>query len=75
MRHIFTFLSVVIASSFTFAQDYFQQEVNYKIDVKLDDQNHMLRGFEYIEYYNNSSDTLNVIKMHLWPNAYKNAST
>ncbi len=55
--------------------DYFQQTVNYTIQVKLDDQNHILRGNEQIEYINNSPETLNFIWMHLWPNAYKNNET
>lgn len=52
-----------------------QQTVNYTIEVTLDDQNHILRGFETIEYINNSPNTLNEIYMHLWPNAYKNTKT
>lgn len=52
-----------------------QQTVNYKIEVTLDDQNHVLRGFETMEYINNSPNTLNEIYIHLWPNAYKNNQT
>ncbi len=52
-----------------------QQTVNYKIDVKLDDLNHIIRGFERIEYINHSPHTLFEIQMHLWPNAYKNDQT
>ena len=72
------FLSFVItlfSISFTFGQDYWQQEVNYKIDVKLNDQNHTLNGFETFEYKNNSPETLDKIYIHLWPNAYKNGET
>ena len=57
------------------AQSYWQQEVNYFIEVTLDDKNHELFGSEKIEYHNNSSDVLTEIYMHLWPNAYKNGST
>lgn len=57
------------------SQDYFQQEVNYKIDVRLDDQNHVLHGFEEISYTNNSPDELPFLYFHLWPNAYKNRKT
>jgi len=58
-----------------YAQDYWQQEVNYKIDVRLDDQKHELLAEETIEYINNSPDELTEIYMHLWPNAYKDNST
>lgn len=57
------------------AQNYFQQEVNYKIDVTLNDKLHELSALESIEYINNSPDELTSIYMHLWPNAYKNNST
>lgn len=55
--------------------NYFQQYVNYKISVKLNDNNHTLEGFETIEYKNNSPHTLKYIYFHLWPNAYKNDDT
>ncbi len=56
-------------------QKYFQQEVNYKIDVTLNDTDNTLDGFEIISYTNNSPDTLQYIWFHLWPNAYKNDRT
>ncbi|MET0462484.1 MAG: M1 family metallopeptidase [Chitinophagaceae bacterium] len=57
------------------AQSYWQQEVNYSIDVSLNDKQHSLEGFERMEYINHSPDTLRFIWMHLWPNAYKNDRT
>ena len=57
------------------AQKYFQQEVNYKIHVTLNDRKHELDAFEYVEYINNSPDTLGFLYFHLWPNAYSNNST
>jgi len=54
---------------------YFQQEVNFTIEVKLDDRNHMLRGNETFEYINNSPDTLRFLYIHLWPNAYRTRTT
>ena len=54
---------------------YFQQEVNTKIVATLDDKAHTLTGNIEIEYINNSPDTLPVIWMHLWGNAYKNRQT
>ena len=60
---------------FTGFSQYFQQDVSYQIEVKLDDRNHVLRGNESIAYKNNSSSDLNEIYMHIWPNAYKNKET
>ncbi len=54
---------------------YFQQEVNYSIDVKLDDRRHELRGHEDLTYVNNSGKPLAFIWFHLWPNAYHDNST
>ena len=77
------FLGTIIYSFFfngTLAEDndsiqYWQQEVNFKIEVKLNDTHHELDGYIIIEYINNSPDTLNHLYFHLWPNAYKNAHT
>ncbi len=54
---------------------YFQQQVNYTIDVELNDKNHELKAFETIVYTNNSEKTLHSIYFHLWPNAYKKYNT
>jgi hypothetical protein len=50
---------------------YWQQEVKYNIDVKLNDKTHYLSAFQSLVYLNNSPDTLSHIYMHLWPNAYQ----
>lgn len=57
------------------AHPYFQQEVNYKIAVTLDDTAHTVSGSIDIEYINNAPDALNEIWMHLWGNAFKNRET
>jgi len=57
------------------AQEYFQQEVNYQINVTLDDKLHELNAFETIEYINNSTNTLQLLYFHLWPNGYIDNST
>ena len=54
---------------------YWQQQVNYKIDVTLHDADNMLDGFVKMDYHNNSPDTLHFIWIHLWPNAFKNDKT
>ncbi len=57
------------------SKPYFQQEVNYKISVTLNDTAHLLTGHIAIEYVNHSPDTLGEIWMHLWGNAFKNRQT
>ncbi len=59
----------------TYAQSYWQQEINYQINVKLDDSTHFLHGNINITYHNNSNTALSEIWMHIWPNAYKNDKT
>lgn len=59
----------------SFGQTYFQQEVNYTIDVRLDDVKNELNGLEEFEYINNSPDELTKIYIHLWPNAYSTGHT
>jgi hypothetical protein len=54
---------------------YWQQQVNCKIDVTLNDVDHTLEGYIKMDYFNNSPDTLYFIWIHLWPNAYKNDRT
>ena len=71
---IFLTLITFIAFSAT-SQSYWQQEVNYKIDVKLDDSKHELTAFEEFEYINNSPNQLDFLYIHLWPNAYQNEKT
>ncbi len=56
-------------------QNYWQQHVDYRIDVKLIEGEKALEGFEKITYTNHSPDTLAFIWFHLWPNAYKNDKT
>src|SRR5258706_8171983 len=56
-------------------KNYWQQEVNYTIDLSLNDKDNTLNGFEKIEYINHSPDTLRFIWFHIWPNAYKNDKT
>lgn len=73
MRPLFLFI-LIISSLLGVSQkeeSYFQQEVNYQINVELDDQRHQLKASETITYINNSPKTLNYIYFHLWPNAYK----
>ncbi|MEO8760428.1 MAG: M1 family peptidase, partial [Bacteroidia bacterium] len=70
------FLFLLFITQIAFSQKtYFQQKVDYTINVKLNDIKHELSAEESIVYTNNSLDTLTFIYFHLWPNAYKDNNT
>lgn len=66
---------LILLAQATSAQSYFQQTVDYRISVKLDDEDHRLTATWELDYTNNSPDALEEIWIHLWPNAYKNNQT
>lgn len=74
MQKLFFLLATCVLQFSAFSQ-YWQQKVDYTIDVTLNDKEKTLDAFEKIVYYNNSPDTLHFIWFHLWPNAYKNDRT
>lgn len=57
------------------ARPYFQQSADHTIHVTLDDRRHILNAVISTLYTNNSPDTLGVIYVHLWPNAYSSKET
>lgn len=69
------FFFLILFSPVVISQTYWQQEVNYKIDVSLNDKNHTLTANEEFEYINNSPNSLDRIYVHIWPNAYKDKTT
>jgi len=59
----FSVLITLLIPALLFSQKasyYFQQEVNFNINIQLDDENHELTSFEEIEYTNSSSQSLNL---------------
>lgn len=69
------FFSIAFIANAQAQNDYWQQYVDYTIDVALNDKDHSLKGFLTLEYTNNSPDQLEFIWFHLWPNAYKDENT
>jgi hypothetical protein len=57
------------------ADDYFQQHVAYRIEVRLDDREHTLHGNLALDYTNNAPEALPELYFHLWPNAYRSDET
>ena len=51
--------------------DYWQQEVDYKMDVDMDVSNYQYTGDQELKYTNNSPDTLNQVFYHLYFNAFQ----
>ncbi|MFW6019470.1 MAG: M1 family metallopeptidase [Bacteroidales bacterium] len=69
----FTFLLLFLFIQNTVSardNNYFQQDVEYNIDVLLEPLKGHLYGNYQLIYVNNSPDTLNSIFIHLYPNAY-----
>ncbi len=56
-------------------QQYWQQELRYKMEVSLNDSLHTLNAFSTIQYKNNGPVALSEIFFHLWPNAYRDNNT
>jgi hypothetical protein len=75
MKKLLLLTTLLISGSAFAQQAYFQQDVAYTIQVRLDDVKHELHGFETLIYKNNSNDALPFIYMHLWPNAYRDNNT
>ncbi len=64
-------LLFVVTGHFSLAQDYWQQRVEYKMDIDFDVQNHQYQGTQSIKYTNNSPDTLYNVFYHLYFNAFQ----
>ncbi len=68
------FLScLVIVGLFSQSQinAYYQQQVDYKMNIDVDTKNYQYKGNQNITYTNNSPDTLTVFYFHLYWNAFQ----
>jgi hypothetical protein len=69
------FLFVFFSSIYCMGQQaYWQQSVDYQIQVTIDDKTGIATGEEKLIYINNSPDTLKEIYFHLYWNAFKQGS-
>lgn len=75
LKPVFCFLSIIFFG-FVSAQNnrYWQQHVNYKIEVTMDVKNYQYKGKQKLVYTNNSSDTLRRVFYHLYNNAFQPGS-
>ena len=53
---------------------YWQQQVDYRMDIEFDSEKHQFSGNQEITYYNNSPDTLRRVYYHLYFNAFQPGS-
>jgi Peptidase family M1 domain len=63
---------MLITINTLFAQNtYWQQKVDYKMDVSMDVKTYQYKGKQSLTYTNNSSDTLRKVFYHLYNNAFQ----
>ncbi|MFM2368046.1 MAG: hypothetical protein RL619_342, partial [Bacteroidota bacterium] len=76
MRKLLLLFFITLNSSSLMAQIsmYWQQHVDYKMDVTMDMKNYRYKGKQELVYANNSSDTLKKVFYHLYPNAFQPGS-
>lgn len=77
MKHILNgfFLTAVIFSAFAQNNNsYWQQKVDYKMNVEMDVKTFQYKGTQELKYTNNSPDTLNKVFYHLHFNAFQPGS-
>ncbi len=77
MKHILNgfFLTTIFFSAFSQNNNsYWQQEVDYKMNVQMDVKTFQYKGTQELKYTNNSPDTLKKVFYHLYFNAFQPGS-
>ncbi|MBT8255403.1 MAG: M1 family peptidase, partial [Bacteroidia bacterium] len=77
MKKIIWFLAVIGSSLSMSAQNstaYWQQKVDYKIEIDMDVESWQYKGKQRLTYTNNSPDTLYKVFYHLYFNAFQPGS-
>ena len=68
------FLFFLLSFFQSFSNNYWQQRVEYKININFDHENHQFLGDQNLIYYNNSQDTITKVFFHLYFNAFQPGS-
>lgn len=71
MKKAFFTLLFVVLVSFSYSQEYWQQQVEYTMDIDFNTDNHQFTGSQTLNYFNNSPDTLTRVFYHLYFNAFQ----
>jgi hypothetical protein len=65
------FLFISIATGWSQSSNYWQQKVDYSMNVTVDAKNYQYKGNQTLVYTNNSPDTLKRVFYHLYNNAFQ----
>jgi hypothetical protein len=71
---LITFITLNVGSISAQSAAYWQQHVDYKMDVTMDVKNYQYKGQQELVYTNNSPDTLKKVYYHLFNNAFQPGS-
>ncbi|MEO9873064.1 M1 family metallopeptidase [Ekhidna sp.] len=71
IKKAFSLLLFVSLTSVAFTQGYWQQKVEYVMDIDFSIENHQFTGNQKLKYFNNSPDTLRRVFYHLYFNAFQ----
>lgn len=66
-----TLFCLISIAGFSQHENYWQQRVEYKMDIDMDVENHQFTGTQELTYHNNSPDTLERVFYHLYFNAFQ----
>ena len=65
---------IFVTINFTYSQNYWQQHVDYQMEIDMNVEDFTFKGKQKIVYTNNSPDTLNKVYYHLFFNAFRPGS-
>ncbi len=74
MKNYIFFILFLIFSTKIYSQEYWQQHVDYKMDIDFDTENNQFDGKQTLKYTNNSPDELDKVFYHLYFNAFQPGS-
>ncbi len=74
MRKISLIVLIFFTVQYFAQQGYWQQQVDYKMEIDFFAEKNQFTGNQILEYTNNSPDTLNKIFFHLYYNAFQPGS-
>ena len=73
-RNSFSLLLLILACSLGANAQYWQQRVDYTMNIDFDAEKHQYAGTQKLVYTNNSPDTLHKVYYHLYFNAFQPGS-